>query len=105
MKIRDKIYILKFRFLNLFRKIKYAIPNEIVHNKDGSTTIRINEIVMRNKKVRNYKFFLRPICWLRTFWYTINRPGFWVDGIPIEGCHYVEQKDGKLICKICGKNG
>jgi hypothetical protein len=45
---------------------------------------------------------LRPICWIKTIWRSINRPDFWIDFILISGCDYIEQKNSDLICKICG---
>jgi len=52
------------------------------------------------------KSLLRPICWIKTLWRTIERimAGNF-DGIYIDGCDYVGQENGDLICKRCGKKG
>ena len=50
------------------------------------------------------KKLLRPICWIKTLWRTFDRfCGGGFDGILVDGCDYVEQENGDLICKICGK--
>lgn len=48
---------------------------------------------------------LRIICWIKTIWRTINRSAFFSDFIYIDGCDFVEQENGDLICEICGKKG
>ena len=50
------------------------------------------------------KKIFRPICWIKTIWRTFCRTvagNF--DGIYIDGCDYIEQENGDLVCKICGK--
>jgi len=47
--------------------------------------------------------YMRIICWLKTIWRTMGRPTFWQDFIWIDGCDFVEQKDGSLKCEVCGK--
>lgn len=46
----------------------------------------------------------RPICWIKTIIRTLERilSGN-LDGIYIDGCDYVEQENGELICEVCGK--
>lgn len=46
------------------------------------------------------KTIFRPICWIRTIWY--SAPTYLVDLIPIMGHHYVEQENGDLVCEVCG---
>ena len=45
---------------------------------------------------------MKIICILKTIWYSIQRPAFFKDFIPICGCDYVEQENGDLVCKRCG---
>jgi len=50
------------------------------------------------------KILLRPICWIKTIYWTLRRifAGNF-DGIYVDGYEYEEQKNGDLICRICGK--
>lgn len=55
--------------------------------------------------MKKLKEILRPICWIKTLWRTLERiihMGY-TDGISVDGCDYVEQENGDLICEICGK--
>lgn len=45
---------------------------------------------------------MRLICWLKTIWYTISSPQFWLGGYPIMGHDYVEQDNNTLLCVTCG---
>ena len=47
------------------------------------------------------KRYFRPICWVKTLWRT-GLDGF-IKNMIISGCDFVEQSDGKLICKVCEK--
>lgn len=43
------------------------------------------------------------ICWIRTLWRTFIH---WVktnDAIEVSGHDFIEQKNGELICEICGE--
>ena len=46
-------------------------------------------------------------CFIKTIWCTALRPGFYTDGIPIEGHSYGEIYNNKdiqvLMCEDCGK--
>lgn len=44
----------------------------------------------------------RIICKIKGIWRSKYLLWNW-SGFPIDGCDYVEQKNGDLICKICGK--
>ena len=56
---------------------------------------------MKKEKI---KIIFRPICWIKGIYWTLRRmvTGNF-DGIYIDGCDYVEQSNGDLICKKCGK--
>jgi hypothetical protein len=45
------------------------------------------------------------ICKIKTIWRTLGRPAFFLDYILIDGCDYIEQENGDLICEVCGRNG
>jgi len=53
------------------------------------------------------KILLRPICWVKTLWRTIETTDWrqfpYCDMTEVDGCDYVEQENGELICEICGK--
>jgi len=40
----------------------------------------------------------RLICWMVEAWYFVRYP----TGLPISG-HDYEEKDGRLVCRDCGK--
>ena len=45
----------------------------------------------------------RPICWIRTIWYTLERFTKTGEVIPyVSGHWFREQKDGSLKCDVCG---
>ena len=52
---------------------------------------------------------MKVICWLKGILRTLSRPGVWLDGIPIDGCDYVDIEEHKNCtvtiskCEHCGK--
>ena len=42
------------------------------------------------------------ICLFKTIWRTVKGKQFWFGGFPISGHDFIEQKDGSLMCEMCG---
>ena len=51
----------------------------------------------------NMRIVFRPVCWVKTVWRSLGRSEFVWDGILVDGCDFVEQENGDLVCEICGK--
>jgi len=45
---------------------------------------------------------MKIICLIRTIYRTLCSEWFW-EGVAIDGCDLVEQDNGSLECKICGR--
>ena len=52
---------------------------------------------------------MKIFCWLKGIYRTLLRPSVWLDGIPTDGCDYVDIEEHKNCtvtiskCDYCGK--